>query len=55
MSLEFSADARKKIKKLEAEMYKHARNLEFEEAARIRDEIERLRQRAFGGPGALAG
>ena len=47
--------AMKKIKKLEAEMYKHARNLEFEEAARIRDEIERLRQRAFGGPGALAG
>ena len=40
--------AMKKIRKLEAEMYKHARNLEFEEAARIRDEIERLRGRAFG-------
>jgi excinuclease ABC subunit B len=38
----------KKIKKLEAEMYRHARNLEFEEAARIRDEIERLRGQAFG-------
>ena len=36
-------------------MYKHARNLEFEEAARIRDQIERLRQQAFGPPGALAG
>jgi excinuclease ABC subunit B len=47
--------AMKKIKKLEAEMYRHARNLEFEEAARIRDQIERLRGQAFGPPGALAG
>jgi excinuclease ABC subunit B len=47
--------AMKKIRKLEAAMYKHARNLEFEEAARIRDEIERLRHQAFGPPGALAG
>ena len=47
--------AMKKIRKLEAEMYKHARNLEFEEAARIRDEIERLRAQAFGAPGQLAG
>jgi excinuclease ABC subunit B len=47
--------AMKKIKKLEAEMYRHARNLEFEDAARIRDEIERLRHRAFGPPGALTG
>jgi len=47
--------AMKKIKKLEAEMYRHARNLEFEEAARIRDEIERLRGLAFGPPGAMAG
>ena len=47
--------AMKKIKKLEAQMYKHARNLEFEEAARIRDEIENLRQLAFGAPGAMAG
>jgi excinuclease ABC subunit B len=47
--------AMKRIRKLEAEMYKHARNLEFEEAARVRDQIERLRQRAFGGAGARAG
>ncbi len=46
--------AMKKIRKLEAEMYRHARNLEFEEAARIRDEIERLRHQAFGPPGAAA-
>ena len=49
------AQVMKKVKKLEAQMYKHARNLEFEDAARIRDEIERLRQQAFGAPGALAG
>jgi len=47
--------AMKRIKKLEAEMYRHARNLEFEEAARIRDQIEKLRHQAFGPPGALAG
>ena len=47
--------AMKKIRKLEADMYRHARNLEFEDAARIRDEIERLRAQAFGVPGQLAG
>ena len=47
--------AMKMIKKLEAEMYRRARNLEFEEAARVRDEIERLRQMSFGAPGQLAG
>ena len=31
--------ALRRIKKLEQEMFKHARNLEFEEAARLRDEI----------------
>nr|WP_199045805.1 excinuclease ABC subunit UvrB [Dyella sp. ASV24] len=34
------------IKKLEAQMYKHAENLEFEEAARLRDQIHKLRERA---------
>jgi excinuclease ABC subunit B len=47
--------AMKRIKKLEAEMYKHARNLEFEEAARIRDEIERLRRASFEVPSSRAG
>ena len=32
-----------RIKKLEAQMYKHAQDLEFEEAARVRDEIHKLR------------
>jgi excinuclease ABC subunit B len=45
----------KRIKKLEAEMTKLARNLEFEQAARIRDEIQRLRQLAFGAPASRAG
>ncbi len=47
--------AMKRIKKLEQEMFKHARNLEFEQAARLRDEIEKLREAAFGVPGARAG
>jgi excinuclease ABC subunit B len=47
--------AAKRIKKLEAEMMKLARNLEFEQAARLRDEIQKLRQSAFGAPKTLAG
>jgi len=35
------------IKKLEARMYKHAQNLEFEEAGKLRDEIHRLREKAL--------
>ncbi|HLI18819.1 MAG TPA: UvrB/UvrC motif-containing protein, partial [Rhodanobacteraceae bacterium] len=35
------------IKKLESRMYKHAQDLEFEEAARLRDEIHRVRERSF--------
>jgi excinuclease ABC subunit B len=45
----------KRIKKLEAEMLKLARNLEFEQAARLRDEIQKLRRSAFGAPKTLAG
>ncbi len=32
------------LKKLDNQMYEHARNLEFEEAARVRDEIENLKK-----------
>ncbi|KAG9613805.1 hypothetical protein KCV01_g941, partial [Aureobasidium melanogenum] len=35
------------IKKLETRMYKHAQNLEFEEAGKLRDEIHRLREKAL--------
>src|SRR6202789_4013025 len=45
----------KRIKKLEAEMMKLARNLEFEQAARLRDEIQKLRHAAVGAPSARAG
>ncbi|AOU97843.1 excinuclease ABC subunit B [Acidihalobacter yilgarnensis] len=40
--------ALKHIEGLEKEMYGHARNLEFEEAARLRDRIHQLRERALG-------
>ena len=44
--------AQKRIKKLEQEMFKHARNLEFEEAAKLRDEVAKLRQLELGLGGA---
>jgi excinuclease ABC subunit B len=39
------------IAKLEKQMYEHARNLEFEEAARIRDAIRELRDDSLGFSG----
>ncbi|MBT8133913.1 MAG: UvrB/UvrC motif-containing protein, partial [Gammaproteobacteria bacterium] len=39
----------KTIEKLEKQMYEHSRNLEFEEAAHMRDEIERIKQLAMVG------
>jgi excinuclease ABC subunit B len=45
----------KRIKKLEAEMTKLARNLEFEQAARVRDQIQKLRNSALGMPTTRAG
>ena len=38
------AQMAKKLKALEKEMYTHAKNLEFEDAARLRDEIKRLQR-----------
>ncbi|MFA6231326.1 MAG: excinuclease ABC subunit UvrB [Rhodanobacter sp.] len=35
------------LKKLEAQMYKHAQNLEFEDAARLRDQIHQLREQSL--------
>ncbi len=34
----------KRIKQLEGKMYKHARDLEFEEAAKVRDQIKKLQE-----------
>jgi excinuclease ABC subunit B len=45
----------RQIKKLEAEMFKKARNLEFEEAAKLRDDITRLKQIELGLGETLAG
>jgi excinuclease ABC subunit B len=44
-----SNEASNMIKKLEAQMYKHAENLEFEDAARLRDKIGKLREHALRG------
>jgi excinuclease ABC subunit B len=38
-----------KIRQLEAQMYKHAQELEFEDAARLRDEIHRVREQGLIG------
>jgi excinuclease ABC subunit B len=43
----------KKMRQLEQKMYKHAKDLEFEEAARIRDEITRLKDIIIGKPSAM--
>jgi len=38
----------REIRALEQRMYKHAENLEFEEAARLRDRIAEIREQGFG-------
>jgi excinuclease ABC subunit B len=45
----------KRATKLEKKMLKHARDLEFEEAAKLRDEIHEIRAQAFGIEGEKAG
>jgi excinuclease ABC subunit B len=44
-------DLSKRIKLLEKQMLDHAKNLEFEKAARVRDQLAHLREQAFGAPG----
>jgi excinuclease ABC subunit B len=44
-------DLGKRIKLLERQMLEHARNLEFEKAARVRDQLALLREQAFGAAG----
>ncbi len=43
------------INKLEKQMYAHAKELEFEDAARIRDEIELIRRESLELPDGVAG
>ncbi|MGH8427562.1 MAG: excinuclease ABC subunit UvrB [Gammaproteobacteria bacterium] len=42
------AERERMLATLEKEMYEHARNLEFEQAGQLRDEINRLRELAWG-------
>ena len=44
-------DISREIKRLEKLMLEHARNLEFEKAAHVRDQLTLLKQQAFGAPG----
>ena len=41
-------DLSKRIKQLEKQMFEAAKNLEFEQAARLRDQLVQLKERAFG-------
>ncbi len=41
----------KRIQQLERQMYEHARNLEFEQAARLRDQLAMLKEALFGASG----
>ena len=45
----------KLIARLEKQMYQHARNLEFEQAAALRDRITRIRDSKFGLIGQVRG
>jgi excinuclease ABC subunit B len=44
-------DIARAIKRLEKQMLEHARNLEFEQAARARDQLAALKEQAFGAAG----
>ena len=44
-------DVSKAIKQLEKQMMEHAKNLDFEKAAQIRDQLQMLKAQAFGAPG----
>jgi excinuclease ABC subunit B len=45
-------DIAREIKRLEKQMMEHARNLEFEQAASVRDQLSRLKDQAFGAHGS---
>jgi len=44
-------DVSREIKRLEKQMVEHAKNLEFEKAAKVRDQLHMLKEQAFGAPG----
>ncbi len=39
----------RELKRLEKQMFEHAKNLEFEKAARVRDQLALLKEQVFGG------
>jgi excinuclease ABC subunit B len=41
-------DIGREIKRLERQRVEHARNLEFEEAARVRDQLADIKRKVFG-------
>lgn len=43
-----ASELNKKVKQLEQQMYEHAQNLEFEEAAQLRDKIKRVQEAGMG-------
>ena len=45
-------DVSREIKRLEKQMVEHAKNLEFEKAAKVRDQLHVLKEQAFGAPGS---
>jgi excinuclease ABC subunit B len=48
-------DIAREIKRLEKLMMEHARNLEFEKAAQVRDQLGVLKEQAFGAGGIMGG
>ena len=44
-------DISREIKRLEKQMVEHAKNLDFEKAAKVRDQLHMLKSQAFGAPG----
>ena len=47
-----ASQAAAKLRELEQKMYQHARDLEFEDAAQVRDQIRRLKEATLGGAAA---
>ena len=48
-------DLGKRLRLLEKQMLEHARRLEFEQAARIRDQLAQIKEQVFGAAGQIAG
>jgi excinuclease ABC subunit B len=47
-------DLAREVKRLEKAMLEHAKNLEFEKAARVRDQLARLKKQVLGAAGTDA-